>query len=272
MAAAEALMNEADAGQLEIAGVKVSPVDMDEAVATIEQWIETRDRNYVCIRDAHGIVRCQTDPDLREIHRNAGLVTPDGMPVVWMARRLGYPHTQRVYGPDLMRTLTALSASRGYRHYYYGGDQGVADKLKEVLTAEHPGLKVVGTYCPPFRPLTEEEDEEVVAKINAAKPDIVWVGLSTPKQEYWMASHIDRLEAPVLIGVGAAFDFLSGNKRQAPRAIQRSGLEWLYRLATEPSRLGRRYMWIIPTFIYLAAAQLLKGRRNEQAVLGGSTT
>lgn len=268
-----AVIREESAGAgLEIAGVKVSPVDMDEAVATIERWIETRDRNYVCIRDAHGIVRCQTDDDLREIHRKAGLVTPDGMPVVWMARQLGYPQTQRVYGPDLMRTLTALSATRGYRQYYYGGNEGVADQLKDVLTAEHPGLNVAGTYCPPFRPLTDEEDDEIVAKINAAKPDIVWVGLSTPKQEYWMASHVHRLEAPVLIGVGAAFDFLSGNKAQAPRWIQRSGFEWLYRLATEPGRLGRRYMWIIPNFIYLAGAQLLKARKDEQAALGGTTT
>ncbi len=155
-----------------------------------------------------------------------------------------------------MRALSAISARRGYRQFYYGGNDGVADLLKEKLEARHPGLQVVGTYAPPFRPRTPEEDDAVVQRINAEKPDIVWVGLSTPKQEYWMAEHLHRIDAPVMIGVGAAFDFLSDLKPQAPLVMQRNGLEWLYRLATEPRRLWRRYFNIVPRFLVLATAQL----------------
>jgi N-acetylglucosaminyldiphosphoundecaprenol N-acetyl-beta-D-mannosaminyltransferase len=178
--------------------------------------------------------------------------------LVWMSRWLGFDRTRRVYGPDLMRTLSALSVSRGYRHFYYGGDHGVANRLKHNLIRAYPGLQVVGTLTPPFRPLSPEEDDAVIAQINAAKPDIVWVGLSTPKQEFWMAAHVGRLDVPVLIGVGAAFDFLAGIKKQAPRWMRRSGLEWLFRLLQEPRRLWRRYFTIVPQFIILALGQLLK--------------
>jgi N-acetylglucosaminyldiphosphoundecaprenol N-acetyl-beta-D-mannosaminyltransferase len=243
-----------------ILGVDVCAIDMDDALATIEQWIAARTPNYVCITGVHGVIESQGNARLRGIHNKAGLVTPDGMPLVWMSRALGYRRTRRVYGPDLMQALSSLSARRGYTQFYYGGNEGVADLLKQALEARYPGLQVVGTHTPPFRALTAEEDEAIVAKINAAKPDIVWVGLSTPKQEYWMAEHLKRVDAPVMIGVGAAFDFLAGLKPQAPRVMQRNGLEWLYRLATEPRRLWRRYLYIVPRFIVLAGAQLLAAR------------
>lgn len=243
---------------MRVLGVKVSPIDLDTAVATIEGWIENRMPNYVCVTGVHGVMESQSDTRLREIHANAGLVTPDGMPLVWMAHRLGSPQTRRVYGPDLMRALTQRSADRGYRQFYYGGGAGLADRLARVLTAKHPRLKVVGSHSPPFRPLSEEEDAEIVAAINETDPDIVWVGLSTPKQEYWMASHVGRIKAPVLIGVGAAFDFLAGTKRQAPLWMQRNGLEWLFRLLSEPRRLWKRYFTIIPGFTIKAAAQLIR--------------
>src|SRR5262249_49109340 len=153
------------------------------------------------------------DQLLRDIHNNAGMVTPDGMPLVWFMRFLGKDRARRVYGPDLMRRMTAVSSLRGYRQFYYGGAEGVAGQLKQVLVNAHPGLEIVGTFCPPFRELTPDEDQAVVDTINAAQPDIVWVGLSTPKQELWMARHLGRLEAPVMVGVGAAFDFLAGTKR-----------------------------------------------------------
>jgi N-acetylglucosaminyldiphosphoundecaprenol N-acetyl-beta-D-mannosaminyltransferase len=248
-----------------ILGIGVTATTLDRAVSTIEQWIERRTQNYVCITGAHGIIESRSDPRLRRIHNEAGMVTPDGMPLVFMARRLGFKRVSRVYGPDLMRRLTEVSALKGYRQFYYGGGPGLADQLAETLKAHYPGLAVAGTMTPPFRPLTPEEDDAVVARINAAAPDIVWVGLSTPKQEFWMASHIGRLNAPVLVGVGAAFDFLAGTKSQAPAWMQRSGLEWAYRLAQEPRRLWRRYLRIVPLFSMLAVAQIVVHRTTMKA-------
>lgn len=231
---------------------------MADAVQEIERWISDRLQNYVCIAGAHGVISSRDDPVLRDIHNRAGLVTPDGMPLVWMSRALGYRRTERVYGPDLMRELSAISSRRGYRQFYYGGAEGVAERLSRHLGQDYPGLQVAGCYCPPFRKLTAAEDDEVVRQINAVAPDIVWVGLSTPKQEHWMASHMGRIDAPVMIGVGAAFDFLSGLKPQAPVWMQRRGLEWAYRLATEPQRLWRRYLSIVPRFLALAGWELAR--------------
>ena len=179
-----------------------------------------------------------TDDEMRRIHEGAGLVTPDGMPLVWMAHLLGHSRVERVYGPDLLLACCEMSTRRGYRHFFYGGAPGVGERLAARLEARFPGLSVAGLYSPPFRPLTPEEDAALVDRIDAARPDIVWVGLSTPKQERWMAAHVGRLQAPVLVGVGAAFDFHAGVKRQAPRWMRRSGLEWSFRLMTEPRRLG----------------------------------
>ena len=244
------------AARASILNVDVCPITIDVAVSTVEKWIAERTPNYVCITGVHGVIESQSNLRLRAIHNDAGMVTPDGMPLVWMCRALGFRNTSRVYGPDLMRALSAISARRGYRQFYYGGNDGVADLLKEKLEAKYPGLQVAGTCTPPFRPLTPEEDDAIVRSINGANPDIVWVGLSTPKQEYWMAEHLHRINAPVMIGVGAAFDFLSDLKPQAPLFMQRNGLEWLYRLTTEPRRLWRRYLNIVPRFLVLVTAQL----------------
>lgn len=255
-----------------ILGVDVSAIDMEDCIATIDGWIRSRRSNYVCVTGVHGVIESQNDHDLRAIHNAAGLVTPDGMPLVWMARWLGHKGTKRVYGPDLMTRVSEISPARGYRHFYYGGGEGLTEKLKNVLSHAYPGLDVVGAITPPFRPLTPAEDDTVVRQINAAQPDIVWVGLSTPKQERWMASHVGRLDAPVLIGVGAAFDFLAGHKKQAPLWMQRNGLEWLFRLVTEPRRLWRRYLSIVPRFIFLSAGQLLRHRmrRAPQSARSGT--
>ena len=244
-------------GRVDILGVGVSPINLDDAIATIERWISEGSRNYVCITGVHGVMASRRNQRLRRIHNDAGMVTPDGMPLVWFSRFMGEHRTERVYGPDLMRKMTAVSGQRGYRQFYYGGSEGVADKLKQALVTSHPRLEVAGTLCPPFRELTPQEDRAVVAAINAAHPDIVWVGLSTPKQEFWMANHLGRIEAPVMVGVGAAFDFLAGTKRQAPRWMQRHGLEWLFRLCSEPRRLWRRYAYIVPGFTLLAVGKLL---------------
>lgn len=250
----------------DILGVLVSPIDMKVALDRVESWIRQRSSQYVCVTGTHGVIESQADEELRGIHNRAGLVAPDGMPLVWFCRALGFKHTARVYGPDLMRQLTAVSAVRGYRQFYYGGNDGVAEMLSRTLQKVHPKLEVAGTHTPPFRPLTPEEDEAVIEKINALKPDILWVGLSTPKQEYWMAAHANRLDVPVMIGVGAAFDFLAGLKSQAPAWMQRSGLEWFFRLVTEPRRLWRRYLTIVPQFIFLSGQQFFRKKIYNTAI------
>lgn len=244
-------------------GVRVSPVNLPGALARMESWIQTRSPNYVCVTGVHGVMESRRDPRLRDIHNAAGMVTPDGMPLVWLSRAAGFRTVERVYGPDLMLGFCRLSQSKGYRHFLYGGADGVPERLAHHLKERFPGLRIVGSHSPPFRPLSREEDEREVRMINEAEPDVIWVGLSTPKQERWMASHVGRLRASVLVGVGAAFDFHAGLKRQAPGWMQRSGLEWLFRLLSEPSRLWRRYLINNPLFVGSVALQRLGLRRYE---------
>lgn len=246
-----------------ILGVNVSAINVETALRVIEGWISRREPHYVCVTGVHGIMESQRDTELQQIHNAAGLVTPDGMPLVWLSRLMGFPHVRRVYGPDLMLALCERSAKRGYRHFFYGGADGVPEKLAARLQARFPGLRVVGSYSPPFRPLTPEEDREIVDRITAAQADIVWVGISTPKQERWMAEHFGRLSAPVLVGAGAAFDFHAGLKKQAPRWMQKSGLEWSFRLMSEPRRLWRRYLVNNPFFLWLIFLQALNRNAAE---------
>jgi N-acetylglucosaminyldiphosphoundecaprenol N-acetyl-beta-D-mannosaminyltransferase len=238
--------------RVDVLGVHVSALTMDRTLEILDHWITTGLQRYVCVTGVHGVMESRRDETLRQIHNNAGLVTPDGMPLVWWSQLTGQRQTERVYGPDLLLSCCQRSLTSGYRHFFYGGGDGVAERLVRRLTRRFPGLEVAGTYTPPFRPLTHAEDEDIVSRINDAAPDIVWVGLSTPKQEYWMAQHVGRLQAPALIGIGAAFDFHAGLKRQAPRWMQRSGLEWLFRLSTEPRRLWKRYLVNNPAFLWLA--------------------
>jgi N-acetylglucosaminyldiphosphoundecaprenol N-acetyl-beta-D-mannosaminyltransferase len=244
-------------GRVNVLGVGVSAINLAQALNAIEGWIAQRQPYYVCVTGVHGIMESRVNDSLRRVHNAAGLVTPDGMPLVWLARLHGLNHVERVYGPDLMLALCDRSILKGYRHFLYGGAQGVPERLANRLKRRYPELQIVGSYSPPFRPLTDEEDEQIVQAINEANPDVVWIGLSTPKQEHWMAEHLGRLTAPVLIGVGAAFDFHSGLKKQAPRWMQRSGLEWLFRLASEPERLWRRYLVNNPLFVLLVLQQAL---------------
>jgi N-acetylglucosaminyldiphosphoundecaprenol N-acetyl-beta-D-mannosaminyltransferase len=235
--------------RVDVLGVHVSAIDMAQAVAEVARWIDDGERHYVCVTGVHGVMESQRDPNLAHIHNTSGLTTPDGMPMVWAGHRAGARHMTRVYGPDLMLELCAMAAERGWSSYFYGGRESVAELLAERLATRFPGLKVVGTWSPPFRPLTPEEDAEVVERINEARPDLVWVGLSTPKQERWMAAHVGRLNAAALLGVGAAFDIHAGLLPQAPPLLQRSGLEWSYRLLREPKRLWRRYLQSNPRFV-----------------------
>ena len=236
--------------RVNILGVGVSAIDTRQTLETIDGWIAARTQRYVCVTGVHGVMESQRDDGLRHIHNAAGLVTPDGMPLVWLSRLCGSHHVERVYGPDLLVACCAASVPRQYRHFFYGGAEGVAERLADRLSKRFPGLLVAGCYTPPFRDLTMDEEREVITRINDAAPDIVWVGMSTPKQERWMHQHCGRVTAPVLIGVGAAFDFHAGLKRQAPYWMQRSGLEWFFRLMTEPKRLWRRYLTNNPRFIW----------------------
>jgi N-acetylglucosaminyldiphosphoundecaprenol N-acetyl-beta-D-mannosaminyltransferase len=244
-----------------VLGVGVSALNPALAAETIEGWIHAGRRHYVCITGVHGVIESRRDPAVRAIHNAAGLVTPDGMPLVWLLRAAGHRDAARVYGPDLMLLLLERSLAAGFTHFFYGAAEATLSELRHKLKARFPGLRIVGSIAPPFRPLTPAEDEEVVAAINRAGPDIVWVGLSTPKQEIWMAEHRSRLAAPVLIGVGAAFDFHAGRVRQAPRWIQRRGLEWLFRLYQEPRRLWRRYLYGNTRFVVEIIAQKTGLRR-----------
>jgi N-acetylglucosaminyldiphosphoundecaprenol N-acetyl-beta-D-mannosaminyltransferase len=238
--------------RVNILGVGVSAINMDQALETVSDWIAERKAEFIICRDAHGLIRCQKDNELRRIHDKAGLVTPDGMPLVWLIRKAGQSHVSRVYGPDLM---LALVGKTGYRHFFYGGTPGIPERLATVFRTKYPNVLIAGIYSPPFRSLSNEEDEKVCALIREAQPDIVWVGLGTPKQERWMASHVNRLNGAVLIGVGAAFDFHAGTIKQAPRWLQRSGFEWLFRLIVEPRRLWKRYFTVIPLFMLHALIQ-----------------
>ena len=252
--------------RVNILGVQVSALTLPLATTTMQRWIADGERHYVCITGVHGVMESQRDRELMDIHNAAGMVTPDGMPLVWMSHRLGRPEVERVYGPDLMRAMCAISAVKGYRNFLYGSRPSTLGNLGAAITGAYPGLPLAGCLSPPFRALTQAENDAEIAQINAARPDIVWVGLSTPKQERWMACNRHRLDAAVLVGVGAAFDFLAGEKPQAPRWMQRHGLEWAFRMASEPRRLAGRYLRNNPAFVLRAASQLLMPARFPQSL------
>lgn len=246
---------------INILGIKVTPTNHNEVLKKMTDWVKNCQPHYVCVTGVHGIMESQRSQKLKSIHNHAGLVTPDGMPLVWLCRLHGAKQVQRVYGPDLLLEVCRQSITSGWKHYFYGGGPGVAEQLIARLTQSFPGLQVAGCASPPFRPLTPAEDFAAVEKINASGADIVWVGLGAPKQELWMGDHYGRITAPLMIGVGAAFDFHAGLKKQAPRWMQHSGLEWLFRLAEEPRRLWKRYLINNPAFIFLVILQLLGLRK-----------
>lgn len=245
--------------RVEVLGVGLDPSTLDEAADRILAAVDRRTGAYVCVRDVHGVVLCQDDPELLAIHRRAELVTTDGMPLVQAVRRAGNPTATRVYGPDLMLQVCGRRVG-GLRHYLYGSTPEVLADLRSRLETRFPGLAVVGSDAPPFRPLTGDESEAERARIRAARPDIVWVGLSTPKQERWMAATVDEVGGAVLIGVGAAFDLHAGRKPQAPGWMRRAGFEWAFRMLVEPRRLGRRYLSVIPRFLWASTRERLARR------------
>jgi N-acetylglucosaminyldiphosphoundecaprenol N-acetyl-beta-D-mannosaminyltransferase len=239
-----------------VVGVRVDAVNMQDAIAQIQEWIEARARGkYVAVTGMHGVSESLRDPSLRDIINQAGLVVPDGMPLVWLARWHGVRLKRRVTGSDLMETFCRKTGSR-YRHYFYGGAPGVAEDLANKLRVRF-NIDIAGTFTPPFRALTAPEELEVSARVNHASPDILWVGLSTPKQERWMHAHRDTFGVPVMIGVGAAFDMHSGRLDRAPAWIQELGFEWFYRLVAEPQRLWKRYLVVIPRAVCNVLLEML---------------
>ena len=240
-----------------ILGVGVSAIDMQQALHSIGQWIVARDPHYVCVTPAHAVMDCYRSSELRQIYNRSGLTTPDGMAIVWLLKWQGFRNVERVYGPDLLQAVCQQSLINGYSHYFYGGAPGVTERLSKKLLQKYHGLRIVGLDSPPFRDLKPDEDEAAVQRMRDANPDIIWIGLGSPRQERWMVDHLMRVGAPVMIGIGAAFDFISGNKPQAPLWMQRNGLEWFFRLTSEPGRLWRRYLLNYPRFTMLVLLQLM---------------
>jgi N-acetylglucosaminyldiphosphoundecaprenol N-acetyl-beta-D-mannosaminyltransferase len=249
--------------------VGISKTSYAEVVDLCRRWISHRAANpyplarYICVTSAHGVILAKDDPSFAEILNSADIATPDGMPVVWALRSFGSIGQQRVYGPTLMLELCRSAAEHGHRIYLYGGHAAVLPLLENRLREQFPGLPIVGRYSPPFRALSREEDEAIQEMIRNARPDLIFVGLSTPKQERWMFEHRHAFPGVTMIGVGAAFDFHAGRMPQAPAWMQRRGLEWLFRLISEPRRLWRRYLLVTPRFLPLWGLQRLKTKRES---------
>jgi N-acetylglucosaminyldiphosphoundecaprenol N-acetyl-beta-D-mannosaminyltransferase len=247
----------------DVLGVPVSMVDYERATEVMDRLVTTRERGYVCVAPVHALMEAQDDGDMLSALCGATLVVPDGMPVVWAANLLGESLGDRVYGPELMLRFSAVCAERGHRVWLYGGrDQSSLVQLARALRQRFPGIEIVGGYSPPFRALSDEEESSVSEQINAARADVIWVGIGVPKQEKWMARMRDRLEAPVMCGVGAAFDLHSGRVSMAPAWMQQHGLEWVYRVAQEPRRLVGRYLRTNPRFV-VALARQYRSERNR---------
>jgi N-acetylglucosaminyldiphosphoundecaprenol N-acetyl-beta-D-mannosaminyltransferase len=242
--------------RVNILGVGVTPVNLAQTVEILEGWRAEERREYLLCTSVHGLVEAQGDPEIRSALNRSGLTTEDGMPLVWWCKRSGYSNAGRVSGSDLLMTMCERAPQTGHRHYFYGGSPRVVEALVSRLVQRFPGLIVAGYRSPPFRPLTQEEDAADVRAINETRPDYVWVGLGMPKQDKWIVQHVGKVQAAALLGVGAAFDFVAGTKPRAPLWMQRSGLEWLFRLITEPRRLAYRYLVYNSIFVVRALQQL----------------
>lgn len=243
----------------DVLDVRVSAVGIPEVVAQMRAWIQERSRpRTIAVTGMHGVMEARHDARFKAALGTSDAIVPDGMPLIWFGRYRGLKLKRRVYGPELMLAFCEQSANRNYRHYFYGAAPGVAERLACVLKRKFPGLQVAGTTSPPFRALTEQEDERAVAAINAANPDVLWIGLGTPKQEIWMSEHRARLRVPVIVTVGAAFDINAGVKGQAPKWMREHGFEWLFRLLQEPKRLWRRYILYGFEFLFRLSLELIR--------------
>lgn len=245
----------------DVLGIPVAVTTLDETTGLIVNWSRDAVGRFICVREVASLMACIDNPELVKLHHDAALVVPDGMPFVWIGKMKGLP-VERTCGPDLFDRVCRMSPDVGLKHYFYGGKENVAETLANVCRDRYPGIQIVGWECPPFRPLTEEEERAAVARIIDSGADVVWVGISSPKQDIWMHKHYGSL-SQTLIGVGAAFDFHSGAVKRAPRWMQRHGLEFLHRLYSEPRRLWRRYLVLAPAFVWrVAISELRKAHSN----------
>jgi N-acetylglucosaminyldiphosphoundecaprenol N-acetyl-beta-D-mannosaminyltransferase len=242
--------------------VRVAALQIPDVIQRMQEWILQRDGgHFIAVANVHVMMEAQHDPSFRKVLETAALCVPDGMPLVWVGRIRGHPLQRRVYGPDLLVDFCQQTQEMGYRHFFYGGAPGVPEAMTERLKKRFPRLNVVGSYSPPFRHLTAEEDARQIEMIRLAEPDVLWVGLGCPKQERWISAHLDRLEVPIILGVGQAFDIHSGRSKQAPGWLREHGLEWLYRLVAEPRRLWRRYLLYNSQFIVCESLEILGLKR-----------
>lgn len=239
----------------DVLGVKVSAINMQDAVDLAERWIGGGRSGYVCVSSVHVIMEAQREPEVLHALNGGVINTPDGMPLTWVGRLQGHRRMDRVFGPDFMLEMCRASVEQGYRHFLYGGKPGVAEELKQRLQKEFPGIEVVGTRRGIHRSFSPGEEQELIQEIRQARPHIVWVGLGAPYQELFMARYVQRLAVPLLVGVGAAFDFHTGAIRDCSRWVKRAGLQWLHRLMQEPRRLSKRYLVNNPAFLWRIAGQ-----------------
>jgi N-acetylglucosaminyldiphosphoundecaprenol N-acetyl-beta-D-mannosaminyltransferase len=255
-----------DAAQrFEVLGTRIDAVQIPDVIAQMERWIfERGSPRYIAVTGMHGVTEAESNSGFRRVLEEAALVVPDGMPLVWLGRRQGFHLARRVYGPELLEEFCRATVSRGYRHFFYGGASGVAGQLAAKLQDQFPGMRIAGTYSPPFRMLTAEEDQSIAEHVNASQADVLWVGLSTPKQERWMHAYRKKLNVPVLVGVGAAFDFHTGRVAQAPYWMREHGMEWLFRLLQEPQRLWRRYLFGGSRFVFLVLLEFAGLKRYRR--------
>jgi len=252
---------------IEILGSRVHMVQISEVVGQISYWIENEKEksHWIVVTGMHGIMEARRDKNFKKILNSADLFVPDGISLVWIARYRGFPLKKRVSGADLMMEFFKLASQKGYKNFFYGDIEETLQKLNNKLLIDFPNLKIAGFHSPPFRVLTQKEDAEIVRKINKEKPDLLWVGLGLPEQERWIFEHKEKLKVPVVVGVGAAFKFLSGQVKRAPAWLGNHGLEWLWRFFQEPRRLWRRVLLDGPRFIFLVLLELigLKHQRNN---------
>jgi N-acetylglucosaminyldiphosphoundecaprenol N-acetyl-beta-D-mannosaminyltransferase len=251
-----------------VLGLEIDAVNMDQAIHRISQDLRAGRKGYVCLAGVHGVMECVRDIGLANTLAGAALVAPDGMPTVWVGRYQGHKGMEQVTGPDLMLEVLSREEFRGLTHFFYGGKEGVAEELREQLIARYPFVHIVGTYCPPFGPLSPAQEQEFVSMIGRLRPDIIWVGISTPKQERFMSHYLPMLDTTLMFGVGAAFDFHTGRIADCSRWIKRAGLQWVHRLLQDPKHLWRRYLRNNPAFLFHIFLQLtgLRSRRPQPSL------
>ncbi len=259
----------ADLPRANVLGVGVHALDVDRAARLVLEAIDAQRKGYVCVTGVHGVIQAQRDPEFLRVLESALLVVPDGMPTVWVGRWQGHTQMERVFGPDLLLEICRRSVDTNYTHFLYGGKSGVAEELEYNLRLWFPGIRIVGTFTPPFRDLSMPERSSLQQQFAKASPDVVWVGLSTPKQERFMAEYLSQLDCRVMIGVGAAFDLHTGRLKDAPTWVKHSGLQWLHRLYQEPSRLWKRYLVNNSAFLIRILLQL-SGIKRYQLVQAGA--